>query len=189
MVLSQEKLAEKMENSYSYILGKEDCFDLAEDILRACDDNASFMVILKEWMNGKTRFHNYVLHNFSLIELAYRLDEQIPNIPIAILIFYLEETAEDKYRALTVVAHQYCVCDKQVLIGELCKFAIKDENIWYFLSNNQKKQDLRECQMWQVLLLNPRLIIQMTYDHENGTAIILQDDYSYMIVTEADRKE
>lgn len=90
---------------------------------------------------------------------------------------------------MTVVAHQNCVCDKYLLKGEPCKFAIRDEEVWYFLNSNQKEEDLKECQMWQVLLLNPRLIIQMTYDYENGTALILQDDYSYLIETEADRKE
>lgn len=185
----QIKLAERMYSNYNYILDMKDCYDLAEDILTACDEKPQFMVLLKEWMNGKTKFHDYVLHDFSLIELACRLDEKTPNIPIAILIFYLEDTAESEYRALTVVAHQQCVCDRCLLKGELCKFAIKDEDVWYFLNDNQNSNDLRECQMWQVLLLNPKLIIQMTYDHRDGTAMILQDDFSYLIEIETDREK
>lgn len=189
MVVSQEKLVERMYSKYKYALDMEDCYDIAEDILQACEENPLLMISLKEWMNGKTRFRDYIVNGFSLVDLAYRLDEKTPNVPVAILIIYLEETADTEYRALTVIAHQNCVCDKHLLKGELCKFAIRDDDVWYFLNIDQKVDDLRECQMWQVLLLNPRLIIQMTYEYDNGTTLILQEDNSYLIEIEADRKE
>lgn len=185
----QMRLSERMFSKYSYILDMDDCYDLAEDVLTACDEKPQFMLILKEWMNGKTKFHDYIFNDFSLIELACRLDEKTPNIPIAILIFYLEDKVESEYRALTVVAHQKCVCDRLLLKGELCKFAIKDDGIWYFMNDNQNSDNLRECQMWQILLLNPGLIIQMTYDYRDGTAIILQEDFSYLIEMEANKEE
>lgn len=147
------------------------------------------MLLLKEWMNGKKCFHDYILNDFSLVELACRLDEKNPNIPVAILIFYLEENCDYKYRALTVVADAICVCDYHLLKGELCKYAIKDDGVWYFLNDNQKTENMQECQMWQVLLLNPGLIIQMTYDYADGTTIILQEDYSYLIGIKEERKE
>lgn len=188
MLVSREKLAERMYSKYKYILSMDDCYDLAEDILQACEQDPAFMIPLKEWMNGKTRFHDYIVNGFSLVDLACKLDERAPNIPIAILVFYLEENAESKYRALTVVAHQNCVCDKNLLKGEPCRFAIKDDGVWYFMNYDQTAENLTECQMWQVLFLNPGLIIQMTYDHDNGTAIILQEDDSYLIENEAGRK-
>lgn len=184
-----KRLAERMYSKYNYILENEDCYDLAEDILIACSEKPDYMIPLKEWMNGKTKFQDYALFGFSLVDLAYRLDGKTPNIPIAILIFYLEETVESKYRALTVVADRYCVCDINILKGSLCKFAIKDKGVWYFLDNDQRTENVKKCQMWEVLLLNPSLIIQMTYSHTDGTVISLQDDYRYLIEIDIDRKE
>lgn len=183
------KIAERMYSKYSSILEFEDCYDLAEDILEACSKKAEFLVPLKEWMNGKTKFQDYILNGFSMVELAFRLNEKTPNIPIDILIFYLEENVENTYRALSVVADQICVCDKILLTGSQCKYAIKDEGMWYFLDNDPKTENLKECQMWQVLLLNLGLIAQMTYEHTDGTAIILQDDESYLIELSAAREE
>ena len=67
---------------------------LAEDILSACADNADYTVPLKEWMNGKTFFHDYKVHDFPLVDLAYRLDPKNPNIPVSILILSLENRKE-----------------------------------------------------------------------------------------------
>lgn len=183
------KLADRMYSKYNTLLEKEDCYDLSEDILEACSKKPEYMVSLKEWINGKTRYHDYILNGFSLVDLACRLDEKTPNIPIAILIFWLEETAESQYRALTVVAHQYCVCDKGLLRGTLCKFAIKKNGQWFFMDFDQQEDTLKECQMWQVLLLNPGLIIQMTYDYGDSVVISLLEDGHYLIETPAEGSE
>lgn len=189
MVDLQKKLAEKMHQKYKYILDWDDCFDLAEDILSACAVNADYAVPLKEWMNGKTFFHDYEVHDFPLVDLAYRLDQKNPNIPISILILSLEKQEGSNYRGLPAIAEQICVCDPILLKGQLCKYAIKEEGDWYFLLTNQKDVKLKKCQMWQVLLLNPYLILQVAYDHPDNTAIVLQDDGSYLIIYDADRKE
>jgi len=46
----------------------------------------------------------------------------------------------------------------------------------------KKNDDLRECQAWQVLLLNPKLILQVAYEHPNNTSLTLLEDGSYLIV-------
>ena len=189
MVDLQRKLAEKMYQKYKNLMDQDGCFELAEDILWACANNTSYAVSLKEWLNGKTFFHDYEVHDFSLVDLAYRLDPQNPNIPVSILILSLERQEESSYRGLPAVADQMCVCDIALLKGQLCKYAIKEAGNWYFLLKNKTDLQLKKCQMWQVLLLNPHLILPIAYDHPDNTAIVLQDDGSYLIIYEADRKE
>ena len=92
-------------------------------------------------------------------------------------------------RGLPAIAEQRCVCDPALLKGQPCRYAIKEAGDWYFLLTNQKGIQFKQCQMWQVLLLNPHLILQVAYDHPDNTALILQDDGSYLIVYDADRKE
>lgn len=125
MVDLQTKLAEKMYQKYRIILDQEDCFDLAEDILSACADNADYTVPLKEWMNGKTFFHDYKVHDFPLVDLAYRLDPKNPNIPVSILILSLEKQEGSSYRGLPAIAEQWCVCDPALLKGQPCRFLQK----------------------------------------------------------------
>lgn len=185
----QSELAERMYRKYKDILEIDDCFDLAEDILAVCASDTDLFVPLKEWMNGKTFFHDYKVHDFHLVELATRLNPKYPNIPIAILLLYLEGQEEREYRGLPAIAGRICVCDTDILKGNLCKYAIKEDGNWYFFLTDQNNVHLKECQMWQVLLLNPHLILQVAYDHPDNTALILQDDGSYLIVYDADRKE
>lgn len=189
MIDLQPKLTEKMYQKYGKILKREDCYDLAEDILSACNEHKDYEVSLKEWMNGKKFFRDYMVHDFSLVELASRLDSTHPNIPVAILILYLEEQENSEYRGLPAIAERKCVCDIELLNGQPCKYAIKKDNIWYFFLTDKKDANLKECQMWQILLLNPKLILQSAYDHPDNTALILQEDGGYLIVYDADRKE
>lgn len=131
-----------MYQKYRIILDQEDCFDLAEDILSACADNADYTVPLKEWMNGKTFFHDYKVHDFPLVDLAYRLDPKNPNIPVSILILSLEKQEGSSYRGLPAIAEQWCVCDPALLKGQPCRYAIKEAGDWYFLLSEQKKSSL-----------------------------------------------
>ncbi len=189
MIDLQTKLAEKMYQKYKNILDQHDCFDLAEDILLACSANADYAIPLREWLNGKTIFCDYVVHGFSLVDLAYRLDPKNPNIPVAILILFLEKQENNNYRGLSAIAEQICICDSVLLKGQPCKYAIKEEGEWYFLLSDQRNVQLKECQMWQVLLLNPLLILQVAYEHPDNTAIVLQDNGNYLIIYDADREE
>ena len=54
---------------------------------------------------------------------------------------------------------------------------------------DQQEDTLKECQMWQVLLLNPGLIIQMTYDYGDSVVISLLEDGHYLIETPAEGSE
>ena len=49
MLVSREKLAERMYSKYKNLLGMDDCRDLADDILQACEQNSAFMIPLKEF--------------------------------------------------------------------------------------------------------------------------------------------
>ena len=189
MIDLQVKLTEKVYQKYGNALNMDDCSDLAEDILYACNANTDYEVPLKEWMNGKNYFHDYAVHDFSLVELASRLNPKHPNIPVAILILYLEGQEYSGYRGLSAIADQGCICDSELLNGQPCKYAIKEDGNWYFLLTDKRNVILKECQMWQVLLLNPKLILQAAYDHPDNTALILQEDGGYLIVYDADRKE
>ena len=181
MPISVSKLIEKMYDKYSYCLDKKDCKDLAEDIMNIVDNSDDFMTPLQEWINGKSFYTDIVVNGFSLVELASRLDNSSPNIPIAILILWLENENDMVYHGLAAVADYVCVANPKIVLGTKCEYAVYSDGTWYFMLSDQNDDELREYQAWQILLLNPTLILQVAYEHKNNTALILQDDDSYLI--------
>ena len=181
MSLNANKLIEKMYDYYHYCLEKKDCQDLAEDILNITNETSMFNITLQEWINGKRTFTDVEVNGFSLVELAYRLDNKNPNIPIATIILWLENKEDLSYHGLAAVAEYYCLVNPQIILGEQCKYAVYKDEIWYFMLDNQKSDELKECQAWQVLLLNPRLILQVAYEQPNNTSLTLLEDGSYLI--------
>ena len=183
MNINIKKLIEKMYDSYSNILNKTDCIDLSEDIVTAINENSMFVTPLQEWLNGKKVFTDIQVNGFSLVNLAKRLNNINPNIPIAILILWLESKENVVYHGLAAVADYYCLANPRIILGEGCKYAIFTDEIWHFMLDNQDSIELKEYQAWQILLLNPTLILQVAYEHPNNTALVLQNDGSYLIVT------
>jgi len=177
-----KKLIEKMYDNYNYCLDKKDCIDLADDIISIVNESNMFSVPLQEWLNGKRIFTDVSINGFSLVELASRLDSNNPNIPIAILILWLESKEDMIYHGLAAVADYYCVANPQIILGSRCEYAIFKDETWFFMLDNQNEDNLKEYQAWQILLLNPTLILQVAYEHANNTSLVLQDDGSYLIV-------
>ena len=79
------------------------------------------------------------------------------------------------------VADYVCVANPKIVLGTKCEYAVYSDGTWYFMLSDQNDDELREYQAWQILLLNPTLILQVAYEHKNNTALILQDDDSYLI--------
>lgn len=180
--MMQGRIARRLEEDYGELLTEKDCWDLAEDIGLVMEEER-FKRPVTEWLNGKLEYTDVVVNGFSLVEVAHSLNEERPNIPVAALLLYLEENQPDPYRAIAAVAGQPCVADRRLIEDGLpCGFAVRSEEEWFFfLEEEQAAEWLREYQLWQILLLNPRLTLQTAYDHPDGTALVLQEDGSYLI--------
>lgn len=182
MYVDSGRLVEKMYDKYSRYLSKRDCKDLTEDIINMVGRYGEFKTPLLEWLNGKRGFTDVVVNGFSLLELAYSLDDIFPNIPVAILILGLEKDSSFVYHGLAAIAGDNCLANPRIILGERCEYAIYKDNIWSFMLKNQTVEELRMYQLWQVLLLNPGLIVQVAYDHKDETALILQENGSYLVL-------
>lgn len=182
MGINVNKLTEKMFDNYKYCLESTDCKDLSEDIITIVNETSTFNTPLQEWINGKRTFTDVEVNGFSLVELAYRLDNKNPNIPIATIILWLESKDDLSYHGLAAVADYICLVNPQIILGEQCGYAVYKDETWYFMLDSQKNDDLKKCQAWQVLLLNPKLILQVAYEHPNNTSLTLLEDGSYLII-------
>ena len=178
----EKNIAEKMYIYYNSLLSKKDCEDLAEDIMEAAKEE-KYNKILNEWLNDNSKYNDIEIKGFSIVEIAKKLDREHPNIPIAILLCYLAENNLPEYQCILAIADEMCLADyKLIEEGKICQTAIFNDGGWYFFSDNTNADDLRECQKWQILLLNPLLAPQIVYEHKNNTSICLQDDGRYLIM-------
>ncbi len=182
----ENRIAKKMYLYYNELLSESDCKDLAEDITKATKEE-KYNKLINEWLNDGENYTDISIKGFSLVEVAKKLDDVHPNIPIAVLLGYLAETNSIEFQVLLSIASNKCIADyKLIENGLACEKAILNDGNWFLFSNNTTSDDLIECQMWQVLILNPLLAPQLSYEHNNNTAICLQDDGSYLIVPNAD---
>lgn len=179
----QARIARRLEENYSEILTGKDCQDLAEDIESVMGEER-FRKPVIEWLHGKAECTEVEVNGFSLRETAKALNEERPNIPVAALLLYLEANQPDPYRAIAAVAGEVCVADRRLIENGLpCSIAVRSEGEWFFfLEEEQGSEWLREYQLWQILLLNPRLTLQVAYEHPDGTALVLEEDGSYRII-------
>ena len=182
----EKEIIEKMYSYYNWLLSKKDCEDLAEDIMGAIKEE-KYSIILNEWLNDIPNYSDIEINGFSLVEIAENLDEENPNIPIAILLCYLAENNSPEYQCILPIASKICLADyKLIEQGKVCQTAIFKDGDWYLFSDETSSDDLREYQNWQVLVLNPLLAPQLVYEHKNNTAICLQEDGSYLITENND---
>ena len=177
----EEEIIEKMYDYYNWLLSKKDCEDLAEDIMEAIKEE-KYNKLIKEWLNNNKEYTDIEINGFSLVEIAEKLDEETPNIPIAILLCHLAESDSPEYQCILPIASEKCFADyKLIEEGKVCQTAILKDSEWYLFSDETSSEDIREYQKWQVLVLNPLLAPQLVYEHKNNTAICLQEDGSYLI--------
>lgn len=181
MNIDRVKLVSKMFEKYGHILKLEDCEDLADDIIDVTNSSNEFYAPLLEWLSGSHTFSDVIINDFPLDELAFKLDNVNPNIPVAILILWMSGQDNVFFHGLPAIASIPCIANPEIILGSQCKYAIFSGNKWFFMLDDQGSNNLKEYQTWQVLLLNPNLIPQVAYEHENNTALILQDDGSYLI--------
>lgn len=182
----EDEIAKKMYLYYNELLSEKDCKDLAEDIIEATKEE-KYNKLINEWLNDEENYSDISIKGFSLLEVARKLDNVHPNIPIAVLLGYLAETNSIEFQVILSIASNICIADyKLIENGLTCEKAVLNDGNWFLFSNNTTSDSLIECQMWQVLILNPLLAPQLSYKHNNNTAILLQDDGSYLIVPNAD---
>ena len=182
----EQEIAKKMYEYYSWILSQKDCEDLAEDIMEAIKEEKYYKLI-NEWLYDSKYYTDIEVKGFSFVRIAETLDEENPNIPIAILLCYLAAGNSQEYQCILSIASEVCIADyKLIENGKICQTAILKDGDWYLFSDETNADDLREYQKWQVLILNPLLAPQLVYDHKNNTAICLQPDGRYLIVENND---
>ena len=182
----RKKIAEKMYCYYNLFLSKRDCEDLADNIIEIINTK-KYNIILNEWLSNSSNYTDIQINGFSLVQIAKELDQNYPNIPIAILLCYLAENNTSEYQCILPIAGEICLADyKLVENGKVCQTAIFTDGDWYLFSEDTNTDDLREYQKWQILILNPLLAPQIAYKHKNNTAICLQDNGRYLIIKNAD---
>lgn len=186
----RKEMSVKMREKYGYYLTEEDCKDLVEDIVEITEGNTVFATPLMEWLHGKSTFTDVEVNGFSLTELAWRLNEDCPNIPVAVLILGLEAMKDNTFHGLPAIADIPCLADPRLFVDRMCERAVcsverdggEYDNHWMFLSMDAEDDELVNCQAWQVLLLNPRLIIHVGIQHEESVELFLQTDDSYLVI-------
>lgn len=182
----ENEIAKKMYLYYHELLSERDVKDLAEDIIEATKEE-KYSRLINEWLNDEKNYSDVLVKGFSLVDVARKLNDVHPNIPIAVLLGYLAETNSIEFQVILSIASNKCIADyKLIENGLVCEKAILNDGNWFLFSNNTTRDDLIECQMWQILILNPLLAPQLSYEHNNNTAILLQNDGNYLIVPNAD---
>ena len=106
----EKEIIEKMYNYYNWLLSKKDCEDLVEDIMEAIKKE-KYSKLIKEWLNDEQEYTDIEVNSFSLVEIAEELDEENPNIPIAILLCYLAESDSPEYQCILPIASEICLAD------------------------------------------------------------------------------
>ena len=143
----EKEIIEKMYNYYNWLLSKKDCEDLVEDIMEAIKKE-KYSKLIKEWLNDEQEYTDIEVNSFSLVEIAEELDEENPNIPIAILLCYLAESDSPEYQCILPIASEICLADyKLIEEGKVCQTAILKDGEWYLFSdetNSFKKMTLEE---------------------------------------------
>ena len=129
----EKEIIEKMYDYYKLILSNKDCEDLTEDIMEAIQEE-KYNKLIKEWLNDEQEYTDIEVNGFSLVEIAKKLDEENPNIPIAILLCYLAESDSPEYQCILPIASEICLADyKLIEEGKVCKTAILKDGDWYLL--------------------------------------------------------
>ena len=180
-----DEIAIKMLEYYGNILSKDDCEALALDVRDVMEKIPELRCGVREWLNGKTHYVDYNVNGFQLEALGRQLDAVHPNIPVAALLLYLEgmpdsEDGFNPYRGLAAVASKSCFADTCVITDGLpCRMAIFEADQWSFFLNTDHPLTMKRYQLWQILLLNPSLIIPTAIESEGKMAAVLRKDGGY----------
>ena len=110
----EQEIAKKMYEYYSWILSQKDCEDLAEDIMEAIKEEKYYKLI-NEWLYDSKYYTDIEVKGFSLVRIAETLDEENPNIPIAILLCYLAEGNSQEYQCILPIASEVCIADYKLI--------------------------------------------------------------------------
>ncbi|MBR4026477.1 MAG: hypothetical protein IKJ01_02815 [Lachnospiraceae bacterium] len=192
-------IKEKILRNYKAYITEDYCNSMCE-LLEELLKSDSYRKPLIEWKNGKREITDVTLLKFSkeegvwsLNEIASRLDPIHPNIPAAAILLFLAEENILTLSQILSIAEEVCWADPTFLEIEnpICTYAFLDEEVeeWVFLMEETEAENLKEYQMWQVLLQVPTLAPLIAYDHILGTHIELGEDDIYYVVPPQDIAE
>ena len=181
----KEQIIEKMYAYYDSFMSYKECEARGNDIEKILSVN-KYEKVIKEWLNDSENYSDVVVNGFSLVDIAKKLDSEHPNIPISAYLLYMTENdlydEVSFYQCILPIANNLAIVDYKLIENNMvCQTAILNDGEWYLFSKEPNSDDLIRCQMWQALILNPKLAPQLCYEHKNNTSITLQEDGSYLI--------
>lgn len=190
---SEEKnlLMNKMIQNYEAIFSEETVGQFADDIASLLDIGSKYRKSIKEWLNGKCNITDVTVKSldgnsfWSLVEIARKLDAEIPNIPVAALLLSLYEEFPVTLSEVISVCDEICWCDESIITSETpkCVFAYLDKEYeqWFFLGEDSKEENLKCHQLWQVLLQVSDLAPIIVLNHVASTSLELLDDGKFLV--------
>lgn len=187
-----ERFELKLNEQYGQYMNQNYCEAFCSEIKSLVD--TKYWKSLKEWKNGRINITDVIIPKlsaeegqWSLIEVATRLCEDYPNIPVAAFLLFLAEENPITLGAILSIAEEFCWADPAFIEQDntecTCAFLNEEEGQWVFLADDTDPTVLREYQIWQVLLQIPVLAVLISYDHSLGTAIELWNDGIYHVIS------
>lgn len=180
-ILLQEHYGKYIDSSY--------CDNLADEMEALLD--TKYRKPIKQWLHGYTaisdlRIPKIESGNWSLNEIASRLDAEYPNVPAAALLLSLYEEEPNLLSMIIPIADEECFADES-FFGEMdleCTTAVldKETECWMFLAQNTKSENMKKYQLWQVLLSIPELAGIVSYNHAVGTTVELWNDGIFHVI-------
>lgn len=171
------QMEEKLLNCYGDIMSPEYCSVLTEELAPLITENTKYRSPLVSWCLGQNIQKDIIISindgmEWSLKELAETLDNNIFDIPAAVLLFSLAEQAPLTFEHIFSVAEKLCFADKRLFNDDSpeCTLAVFDDSVWFFfIEENNDDSLMKKYQLWQVLLQCPELAEIVNDDtNENG---------------------
>ncbi|MBR1912461.1 MAG: hypothetical protein IJ828_08925 [Treponema sp.] len=188
----KKNLIEKMLMHYGEIFSPESAESFVNELSPLLQPNSKYRRPIKEWMNGKTEIIDITLpcldniSSWSLVQIAQKLDQNTPNIPVAAFLLSLYEEFPITLSEILSVCEEFCWCDESIICADKpeCSFAYLDEEYeqWFFLNDSSSTDNLKSHQLWQVLLQMSIFAPIIMLEHELGTTVELYDDGKYYII-------
>jgi len=190
------EIENKIKVSYHDTMPPMYCAAMKEALAPLITENTVYRIPLISWLVGQ-EFDDITVTRtlgedagenacWSLKEIAGRINPKIPNVPAAVLLFFLAEETPLTIEYIFLMAEQFCYADPVLLEQDdaVCTLALLDKSVWYFFAENSSDQtQMQSCQLWQVLLQYPELIDAVSDDTLPDGASVSYQDGAYEIYT------
>lgn len=184
-ISDREQLKVKISENYKNIMSEKYIEAFLNDLESLMAKSMSSRKNIKRWLLGKNSDDDIVMaaldgeHEWSLRDIAARLQKSPPNIPAAVLLLDLYRDYPVTMSMILSIAEEECYCDEKILLSDdpRCTFAYlnPDAERWIFSNDASEAHNIQKCQMWQILIAVPELAEIISYDYRLGTCVIYED--------------